>query len=42
MPGVDDVPTRQGSLIGVMVSLSGHRLPATKKYFFLCPVQPPD
>jgi hypothetical protein len=42
MPDIDIISTRQGSLIGVMVSLSGHRLPETKKNFFLCSVQPPD
>ena len=41
MPDVDIVPTRQGSLIGLMVSLSGHRLPAMKNNSFLRLVQPP-
>jgi hypothetical protein len=34
MPGVDIVPTRQGSLIGLMVSLSGPPFIRTEKGFF--------
>jgi hypothetical protein len=41
MPDVDIVPTRQVSLVGFMVYLSGHHLPATKNNSFLRLVQPP-
>jgi hypothetical protein len=34
MPGVDDVPTRQDTLIGVMVVLSGHHFTGTVTEFF--------